>query len=190
MRYHPTFVKYCTLMRSYGPRSGAQYNLLSEMTGMTGAISQRQTRRRAAKSSTRMTSSELCAAPVPRSRICRIDKSFRAVDLCGYGTKLRHLLTTSTELCEKGSAHVVGLTFPLGDVLFKSSEEQSEIISNIDSAEAIATQVWVMAIQIPLPGMPVFPVAFIPKKGKILGGEAGIKLLATSADGPRLMHND
>jgi hypothetical protein len=41
MRYDPIFVKYCTLMRSYGPRSGAQYDL---MTKMTGAISQRQMR--------------------------------------------------------------------------------------------------------------------------------------------------
>lgn len=41
MRYEPTFVKFCTLMRSYGPRSGTQYDLMS---GMTGAISQRQMR--------------------------------------------------------------------------------------------------------------------------------------------------
>ncbi|KAE9393242.1 hypothetical protein BT96DRAFT_796356, partial [Gymnopus androsaceus JB14] len=52
---------------------------------------------------------------------------------------------------------------------------------------------------IPLPGMPVFPVAFIPNKGKMkatdycalhlklrgLCGEAGIKLLASGADGAK-----
>jgi hypothetical protein len=41
IRYDEAFSKYCTLMRSYGPRSGSQYNL---MAGMTGAISQRQMR--------------------------------------------------------------------------------------------------------------------------------------------------
>ncbi|KAK6971680.1 hypothetical protein R3P38DRAFT_2670220 [Favolaschia claudopus] len=197
MRYDPTFVKFCTLMRSYGPRSGAQYDLMS---GMTGAISQRQMRRRAAKSATKMVSAELCAenlaAALDFAKIVGYDGPWIAA---GDGTKLRPLLTVSSEFSEKDSAHVVGSTLPLSETLFKTSEEQSRIISRVDKEKQIATQVWVIAIKIPLPGMPVFPVAFIPNKGKMKGteyrdhhlklrelcGAAGLKLLASGADGAK-----
>ncbi|KAJ6502973.1 hypothetical protein DFH09DRAFT_1289591 [Mycena vulgaris] len=41
IRHDPTFIKFCALARSYGPRSGAQYDFL---TSMTGGISQTQFR--------------------------------------------------------------------------------------------------------------------------------------------------
>ncbi|KAK6974696.1 hypothetical protein R3P38DRAFT_3239121 [Favolaschia claudopus] len=66
----------------------------------------------------------------------------------GDGTKLRPLLSTSTEYAEAKSAHVVGSTFPPFQVLFKRAEEQSAIISRIDKAKAIATQVWGLAITV------------------------------------------
>ncbi|KAJ7246708.1 hypothetical protein C8J57DRAFT_1241344 [Mycena rebaudengoi] len=197
MRYSPMFAKYCTLMRSYGPRSGAQYDL---MRGMTGGISPRQMRRRAAKSSTKMLSSELCAGnlfpALDFAKLMNYDGPWIAA---GNGTKLRPLLTVSSEFSDKDSAHVMGSTFPLCNVVFKSSDEQSKITSNIDAARAIATHVWVLAIKIPLPGMPVFPVAFVPNQGKMKGteyrdyhlklrelcGELGMKLLASGADGAK-----
>ncbi|KAJ7252831.1 hypothetical protein C8J57DRAFT_955015, partial [Mycena rebaudengoi] len=196
MRYSPMFAKYCTLMRSYGPRSGAQYDL---MRGMTGAISPRQMRyahRRAAKSATKMVSSELCPENLfPALDFAKLMNYDGPWIVAGDGTKVRMIILFS----DKDSAHVVGSTFPLRNVLFKSSEEQSKITSDIDAAKAIATQVWVLAIKIPLPGMPVFPVAFIPNQGKMKGteyrdyhlklrelcGELGMKLLASGADGAK-----
>ncbi|KAJ7456391.1 hypothetical protein B0H11DRAFT_2321726 [Mycena galericulata] len=163
IRYSPELGQLAALMRSYGPRSGVQYDLLK---GMIGGISQRQLRRRIAKSALRM---------------------------------LRPLLSTSTEYSGPKSAHVLGSTFPLSEVLFTSSEEQSRIISEIDAAKAIATQVWVLALTIPLPNMPVFPVAFIPNQGKMkaqdyfdqhlnlrqLCADSGMKLLSSGADGAK-----
>ncbi|KAJ6525332.1 hypothetical protein B0H19DRAFT_1276129 [Mycena capillaripes] len=185
MRYDPVFVKYCTLMRSYGPRSGAQYDLMS---GMTGAISQHQMRRRVAKSATRMLSAELCPgnlfSALDFAKLMKYDGPW----ICaGDGTKLLPLLTVSCEFSGKDSGHVVGSTFPLSEVLFKTSQEKTKIISDIDDAKGIATQVWVLAIKIPLPGMPVFPVAFLPNHLKLrkLCGEAGMKLLASGADGAK-----
>ncbi|KAJ7722157.1 hypothetical protein B0H14DRAFT_3520395 [Mycena olivaceomarginata] len=200
IRYDEAFSKYCTLMRSYGPRSGSQYNL---MAGMTGGISQRQMRRRAAKSAVRLVSPDLC----PENLIAALDfaklVNYDGPWICGGdATKLRPLLTTSTEFSEKNSAHVVGSTLPLHNVLFTSSEEQSRIILEIEANKAIATQVHVVGMKIPLPGMPVFPVRFGPTKGKVkaeelrdiqlefrsLCGKAGIKLLASSADAERLSY--
>ncbi|KAJ7052712.1 hypothetical protein C8F01DRAFT_1331915 [Mycena amicta] len=197
MRYDPLFVKCCTIMRSYGPRSGAQYDLWSSMTG---GISQRQMRRRVAKSATRMLSPELCAGNLfPALAYAKL-MDYTGPWICaGDGTKLRPLLTMSTEFSEKGSAHVVGSTLPLQDCLFSTSEEQSRIISDVETGKAIASQVWVLGIHIPLPGTPVFPVAFIANKGKLkaedyrdqhlklrrLCGEAGMKLLASGADGAK-----
>ncbi|KAJ7835727.1 hypothetical protein B0H14DRAFT_2590073 [Mycena olivaceomarginata] len=187
--------KYCKLMRSYGPRSGSQYNL---MAGMTGGISQRQMRRRVAKSAVRLISPDLC----PENLFAALDfaklMNYDGPWICGGdATKLRPLLTTSTEFSEKNSAHVVGSTLPIRNVLFTSSEEQSRIILEIEAKKAIATQVHVIGMKIPLPGMPVFPVRFQATKGKVkaeelrdiqlefrsLCGKAGIKLLASSADG-------
>ncbi|KAJ7719366.1 hypothetical protein B0H14DRAFT_3900927 [Mycena olivaceomarginata] len=195
IRYDEAFSKYCTLMRSYGPRSGSQYNL---MAGMTGAISQRQMRRRAAKSAVRLVSPDLCPENLqPALEFAKL-MNYDGPWICaGDATKLRPLLTTSSEFSEKNSAHVVGSTFPLRNVLFRSSEEQSRIISEIEAEKAIATQTHVLAFKIPLPGMPVFPVQFRATKGKVkaeelrdihlefrsLCGKAGIKLLASSADG-------
>ncbi|KAK7040463.1 hypothetical protein R3P38DRAFT_3348893 [Favolaschia claudopus] len=197
IRYSPEMGQVAALMRSYGPRSGAQYDLLKSMIG---GVSQRQLRRRVAKSALKMSSSELCAenleAAVEFGKLMRYEGPWVCA---GDGTKLRPLLSTSTEYSEPKSAHVVGSTLPLADVLFKSAEEQSRIISRIDEGKAIATQVWVLAITIPLPNMPVFPVAFIPNKGTMtaedyfqqhsellkLCGSAGLKLLASAADGAR-----
>ncbi|KAJ7601259.1 hypothetical protein DFH06DRAFT_925048, partial [Mycena polygramma] len=197
IRYDPTFMKFCALMRSYGPRSGAQYDLLMSMTG---GISQRQLRRNVAKSAHKMVTAELCAENLEAAVQFGKCMNYQGPWICaGDGTKLRALLTMSTEYSESGSAHVVGSTLSLCDTLFKSSEEQSKIISTIDAAKAIATQVWVLAIKIPLPGMPLFAVTFVPNKGKMkalnyrdlhlglreLCGEAGIKLLASGADGAK-----
>lgn len=63
-------------------------------------------------------------------------------------SQVRPILSTSTEYSEPKSAHVVGSTFPLSEVLFKSSEEHSRIISEIDAEKGIATQVWVLAIKV------------------------------------------
>ncbi|KAF8197320.1 CHAT domain-containing protein [Mycena galopus ATCC 62051] len=172
-----------------------KYNL---MAGMTGAISQRQMRRRAAKSAVRLVSPDLCSENLlPALEFAKL-MNYDGPWICaGDATKLRPLLTMSTEFSEKNSAHVVGSTFPLRNVLFKSSEEQSRIISEIEAEKAIATQTHLLAFKIPLPGMPVFPVQFRATKGKVkaeelrdihlefrrLCGEAGIKLLASSADG-------
>ncbi|KAJ7170296.1 hypothetical protein C8R43DRAFT_944814 [Mycena crocata] len=162
MRYHPTFVKYCTLMCSYALHSGAQYDLSS---GMTGATSQRQMKRWATISGTRMTSSELCAANLFPALAFAEWKNYLGPWICaGDGTKSMSLIRLKVMtpphiidgIMREGVTHVVGLTVPLGDVLSKSSEEQFEISSNIDSAKAIAIQVWVMAIQIPLPACPSY----------------------------------
>ncbi|KAJ7202071.1 hypothetical protein GGX14DRAFT_311719, partial [Mycena pura] len=202
IRYHPTFIKYSTLMRSFGPRSGAQYELLASMTG---GISPRQLRYVSINRS-----HHSVHGPGPWT-LLPDTQTFSAVQfgermnytgpwICaGDGTKLRPLLTTSTEYSEKGSAHVVGSTLPLGDVLFKSSEEQTKIITAIDGAKAIATQVWVLAIKIPLPGMPLFSVTFVANQGTMkaveyrdlhlqlrsLCGKAGLKLLVSGADGAK-----
>ncbi|KAJ7789699.1 hypothetical protein B0H14DRAFT_3573004 [Mycena olivaceomarginata] len=102
----------------------------------------------------------------------------------------------STEYSDGKSAHVVGSTRPLSEVLFTTSAEQSRIISEIDASKAIATQVWVLAAKIPLPNMPLFPVAFIPNKGRMTGqdyadlhlklrqlcADTGLKLLSSAAD--------
>ncbi|KAJ7673253.1 hypothetical protein DFH06DRAFT_1292967 [Mycena polygramma] len=197
IRYDATFMKFCTLMRSYGPRSGAQYDLL---TSMVGGISQRQLRRNVAKSAHKMVTAELCAENLESAVQFGKRMDYQGPWICaGDGTKLRALLTMSTECSESGSAHVVGSTLSLCDTLFKSSEEQSKIISTIDAAKAIATQVWVLAIKIPLPGMPLFAVTFVPNKGTMkapdycdlhlglreLCGEAGLKLLASGPDGAK-----
>lgn len=203
IRYDETFAKYCTLMRSYGPRSGAQYDLLK---GMTGTISQRQMRRRVAKTPNKLFSPELCAANLFPVVEFGERMKFDGPWICaGDGTKLRPLLTTSSEFShgEKGAAHILGSTLPIADVLFKSAEEQSKIISEIEAAKAIASQVWVLALHIPLPNMPVFPVALIANKGKMtateirdlhlklrsLCGQAGIKFLASGADGAKAESN-
>jgi hypothetical protein len=62
--------------------------------------------------------------------------------------KLRPLLSMSTEYSEGKSAHVVGSTRPLSEVLFSTSAEQCQIISDIDASKAIATQVWVLAAKV------------------------------------------
>ncbi|KAJ7120688.1 hypothetical protein C8R43DRAFT_1136631 [Mycena crocata] len=197
IRHDPTFIKFCALARSYGPRSGAQYDLL---TSMTGGISQRHLRRKIAKSPNKMVSYELCFENLDAAVEFGKRMNWNGPWVCaGDGTKLRPVLTVSSEFSEKGTAHLVGSTLPLRDVLFKSSEEQSRLITKIDAEKAIATQVWVLAIQIPLPGMPLFSVAFVPNKGKMKAteyrdlhlalrshcGKAGIKLLASCADGAK-----
>ncbi|KAJ7845793.1 hypothetical protein B0H13DRAFT_1908176 [Mycena leptocephala] len=58
IRYSAEMGQVAALMRSHGPRSGSQYDLLK---GMIGGVSQRQLRRRVAKSAMKMVSSELCA---------------------------------------------------------------------------------------------------------------------------------
>ncbi|KAJ6462923.1 hypothetical protein C8R45DRAFT_1177792, partial [Mycena sanguinolenta] len=194
IRYDPRFLDFCSIMRSYGARSGAQYDL---MRGMIGGISQRQLRHRVAKSAARMISSELCAGNLfPALDFAKLINYDGPWICAGDGTKVSN---QNYFFSRKGSAHVVGSIFPLADVLFESCEEQSQIIANVDAAKAIATQVWVLAIKIPLPGMPVFPVAFVPNKAKMkateyrdyhlklrkLCGEAGIKLLASGADGAK-----
>ncbi|KAJ7875765.1 hypothetical protein B0H14DRAFT_2568615 [Mycena olivaceomarginata] len=154
--------------------------------------------RRVAKSAVRLISPDLC----PENLFAALDfaklMNYDGPWICGGdATKLRPLLTTSTEFSEKSSAHVVGSTLPIRNVLFTSSEEQSRIILEIEAKKAIATQVHVIGMKIPLPGMPVFPVRFQATKGKVkaeelrdiqlefrsLCGKAGIKLLASSADG-------
>ncbi|KAJ7453715.1 hypothetical protein B0H11DRAFT_1635180, partial [Mycena galericulata] len=192
IRYSPELGQLAALMRSYGPRSGVQYDLLK---GMIGGISQRQLRRRIAKSAMRMVSPELCAENLEAAAEFGKLMMYEGPWICaGDGTKACFL---TISLCS--SAHVLGSTFPLSEVLFTSSEEQSRIISEIDAAKAIATQVWVLAITIPLPNMPVFPVAFIPNQGKMkaqdycdlhlklrqLCAEAGMKMLASGADGAK-----
>ncbi|KAJ7176154.1 hypothetical protein C8R43DRAFT_872609, partial [Mycena crocata] len=201
IRHDPTFIKFCALARSYGPRSGAQYDLL---TSMTGGISQRHLRRKIAKSPNKMVSYELCFENLDAAVEFGKRMNWNWPWVCaGDGTKLRPVLTVSSEFSEKGTAHLVGSTLPLRDVLFKSSEEQSRLITKIDAEKAIATQVWVLAIQIPLPGMPLFSVAFVPNKGKMKAteyrdlhlalrshcGKAGIKLLASCADGAKAEAN-
>ncbi|KAJ7857872.1 hypothetical protein B0H13DRAFT_1576838, partial [Mycena leptocephala] len=199
IRHDPIFMKLCALliMRSYGPRSGAQYEFLASMTG---GISPRQLRRNVAKTANKMATSELCAENLEAAVQFRKRMNYSGPWICaGDGTKLRPLLTVSTEYSEKGSAHVVGSTFPLRGVLFKSSEEQSRIISGIDAAKAIATQVWVLVIKIPLPGMPLFSVTLVPNQGTMkatnyrdlhlqlrsLCGKGGLKLLVSGADGAK-----
>ncbi|KAJ7084923.1 hypothetical protein C8R44DRAFT_894034 [Mycena epipterygia] len=197
IRYSPELGQLAALMRSHGPRSGVQYDLFKNMVG---GISQRQLRRHIAKSAMKMVSWELCAGNLEAAvEFGRLMKYLGPWICAGDGTKLRPLLSTSTEFSGPKSAHVVGSTFPLSQVLFESSEAQSRIISEIDAAKAIATQVWVLAITIPLPNMPVFPVAFIPNQGKMkapdyceqhlnlrqLCADAGIKLLASAADGAK-----
>ncbi|KAJ7446055.1 hypothetical protein FB451DRAFT_1567900 [Mycena latifolia] len=197
IRYSPELGQLAALMRSHGPRSGSQYDLFKDMVG---GISQRQLRRRVAKSAIKMVSSELCAgnleAAVEFGKLMKYDGPW----ICaGDGTKLRPLLSTSTEYSGEKSAHVVGSTLPLSEVLFKSSEEQSRIISEIDATKSIATQVWMLAIKIPLPNMPLFPIALIPNKGRMkaadnceqhlklrqLCADSGLKLLASGADGAK-----
>ncbi|KAJ7102618.1 hypothetical protein B0H15DRAFT_796038 [Mycena belliarum] len=194
IRYSPELGQLVALMRSHGPRSGTQYDLFKDMVG---GISQRQLRRRVAKSAMKMVSLELCAgnleATVDFGKLMKYDGPWIAA---GDGTKLRPLLSTSTEFSESKSAHVLGSTRPLSEVLFTSSAEQSRIISDIDADKAIATQVWLLAIEIPLPNMLVFPVAFVPNKGRMKGqdycdqhlmlhqlcGDAGLKFLSSAAD--------
>ncbi|CAK5262410.1 unnamed protein product [Mycena citricolor] len=197
IRYPPLVLNYCTLMRSYGHRSGAQYDLFSTFSG---GPSKRQLRRNAAKYPVTLRTSELCRenldSVVAYSKLIGYTGPWIAA---GDGTKLRPVLSVSAEFSDKGSAHVVGSTLPLKDVQFSSSEEQSQVTDAIEKAEAIATQVWVLALKIPLPNMPVFPVAFVPNKGDMTAGdvhgiyvqlrslcaEAGIKLLATGSDGAK-----
>ncbi|KAJ7635513.1 hypothetical protein DFH06DRAFT_1303041 [Mycena polygramma] len=176
IRYSPELGQIAALMRSHGPRSGAQYDLLK---GMIGGIGQRQLRRRIAKSTMKMVSSELCAenlaAAAEFGKLMNYEGPWIAA---GDGTKLRPLLAVSSEYSEPGSAHVLGSTFPLSQVLFKSSEEQSKIISDVDAAKAIATQVWVLAIKIPLPNMPVFAVALIANNGRMKAQNLGFRAIA------------
>jgi hypothetical protein len=77
------------------------------------------------------------------------------IEICSSNgsLQLRPLLTTSSEFSEKNSAHVVGSTFPLRNVLFRSSEEQSRIISEIE-----ATQTHVLAFKVSDPALANFAV--------------------------------
>ncbi|KAF8126404.1 hypothetical protein K438DRAFT_2146173 [Mycena galopus ATCC 62051] len=111
--YSPELGQLAALMRSHGPRSGVQYDLFK---GMFGGISQRQLRRLVAKSAMKMVSSELCAgnleAAVEFGKLMKWEGPW----ICaGDGTKLRPLLSMSTEYSEGKSAHVVGSTQPLSD---------------------------------------------------------------------------
>jgi hypothetical protein len=78
----------------------------------------------------------------------KVAQSIHIISVSNLRPKLRPLLTMSTEFSGKDSAHVVGSTLPLCDVRFTNSQEQSKIISDIDTAKAIATQVWVLAIKV------------------------------------------
>ncbi|KAF8600363.1 hypothetical protein BDV93DRAFT_559500 [Ceratobasidium sp. AG-I] len=199
IRYTPQFADFCLITRGHGGRSASHYGILSNIVG---GMSFRTLRRRVQKSNNGVFLPTICSENFQRmvkyAELVGYDGPWIA---CGDATKIQPMLNVSTRYSNGGGAHIIGspLPLPLSETWFTTSEEQDAITDRIAKEQAVATQVWVPAMTIPLPGMPVFAIGFIPSQGKdtasiyaaahikirALCEQNGLKLLATGLDGAR-----
>ncbi|EUC54313.1 hypothetical protein RSOL_037470 [Rhizoctonia solani AG-3 Rhs1AP] len=196
IRYSPEFMNFCVIMRSFGGRTGVQYGILKEITG---GASHRTLRRHL-----QLTGAGLALPILDEGNFVRLVKYAKLVGYdgpwiaCGDGTKVTPMLNVSTAFSNEG-AHIVGSTLSLSETHFNTSDEQSKVVKQIELSDALANQVWVQGMMIPLPGMPMFAVSMQPNRGgfkatdyysfhlrlRELAEKAGIKVLATGADGAK-----
>ncbi|KAF8597965.1 hypothetical protein BDV93DRAFT_561745 [Ceratobasidium sp. AG-I] len=194
IRYSPEFVDFCTIARSVGGRTSVQYGILKEILG---GVSHRTLRKRVQQSGAGLVSPILI-----EDNFLRLVQFAKLVGYegpwvaCGDGTKITPMLNVSTAFAREG-AHLVGSTLPLEETHFVNAEQQTAVTKKIEQSSALANQVWVQGMMIPLPGMPLFAVAMRPNKGgfkssdylashlllRDLASKAGIKVLSTGADG-------
>ncbi|KAF8598388.1 hypothetical protein BDV93DRAFT_594146 [Ceratobasidium sp. AG-I] len=194
IRYTPEFVDFCTIVRASGGRSGVHYGILKEVLG---GVSHRTLRKRVQQSGAGLVSPMLTGDNFVRlvqfAKLVGYDGPWVA---CGDGTKITPMLNVSTVFANEG-AHIVGSDLPLESTHFVNAEQQTTVTKTIEQSNAVANQVWVQGMMIPLPGMPLFAVAMRPNKGGFksndylashlllqeLAAKAGIKVLLTGADG-------
>ncbi|CAE6416253.1 unnamed protein product [Rhizoctonia solani] len=200
IRYSPEFMNFCVIMRSFGGRTGVQYGILKDITG---GASHRTLRRHL-----QLTGAGLALPILDEGNFIRLVKYTKMVGYdgpwiaCGDGTKVTPMLNVSTAFSEEG-AHILGSTLSLSETHFDSPEEQSRVMKRIEDSDALANQVWVQGMMIPLSGMPMFAVSMQPSKGgfkatdyhsfhlrlRELAEKAGIKVLATGSDGAKSEFN-
>ncbi|KDN39503.1 hypothetical protein RSAG8_08798, partial [Rhizoctonia solani AG-8 WAC10335] len=200
IRYSPEFMNFCVIMRSFGGRTGVQYGILKDITG---GASHRTLRRHL-----QLTGAGLALPILDEGNFIRLVKYTKMVGYdgpwiaCGDGTKVTPMLNVSTAFSEEG-AHILGSTLSLSETHFDSPEEQSRVMKRIEDSDALANQVWVQGMTIPLSGMPMFAVSMQPSKGgfkatdyhsfhlrlRELAEKAGIKVLATGSDGAKSEFN-
>ncbi|KDQ15062.1 hypothetical protein BOTBODRAFT_174240 [Botryobasidium botryosum FD-172 SS1] len=172
MRYTKEFTDFCVIMRSYGNMSATQYSYLRSAIG--GCHWEH-------------------FAGLHRPYLCleNVQSAAKLAEFLQYkgpwiaagdGTKLKAGLSCVTTFLDDDEVggHIIGSTLTLDKSRFRTPQEQEDVMDNIAENKLIATQVWVQALKIPLPGMPTITEYC---------AQVGIPLLAHAADGAKSEFN-
>ncbi|KAJ7679396.1 hypothetical protein DFH06DRAFT_1166490 [Mycena polygramma] len=160
IRYPRNFLNFMILVRSYGPNSARQYDLISaELCGP----SPRHLRSLVANHEDALKNPYLIFENVARvKRYVDTIKYTGPVAVAGDCTKVRPRLTYSNDF----GSHILGSTLPLEECEIDDADDIDDAIQKIREKKAMATQVRAILIKIPLPEHPPMVVSLIPTSGK------------------------